>query len=209
MNTICLKLIMRATDAKRLITIKIDIKERLIKTMITWKFNENDFKINENTNTLIPEGDHRVIVSRVTIKTYSSGNEGFEIMLDVSGYPGKLWHRIIMDPANPEKTNHHLGKFFESFGITEYDLNDYESWVGKDGAVRVKHDIYNGSMTAKVLFCITRAYQAKLPAWGQAAIARTFEKSTYEQPINIPTMPNEPVLSVPSRPAMNFNGFTF
>jgi hypothetical protein len=94
--------------------------------MINWTFNKNDFKINENTNTLIPEGDHRVVVSRVTIKTYSSGNEGFEIMLDVSGYPGKLWHRIIIDPTNPEKTNHHLGKFFESFVITNYDLNCYE-----------------------------------------------------------------------------------
>ena len=53
--------------------------------MINWTYNQNDFKINENKNTLIPEGDHRVVVNRVTIKTYSSGNEGFEIMLDVSG----------------------------------------------------------------------------------------------------------------------------
>ena len=38
--------------------------------MINWTFNKNDFKINENTNALIPEGDHRVVVSRVTLKTY-------------------------------------------------------------------------------------------------------------------------------------------
>ena len=175
--------------------------------MINWTYKSEDFRINENTNALIPEGDHRVVVSRVTEKTYSSGNEGFEIMLDVSGYPGKLWHRIIIDPTNPEKTNHHIGKFFESFGITNYDLNDYEDWVGKDGAVRVKHDSYNGSISAKVLFCITRAYQAKLPAWKEPVGARASEKPMYEQSVNhTPAMPNEYVAPVPQR-QKTFDGF--
>ena len=176
--------------------------------MINWNYNAEDFKINENTNALIPEGDHRVMVSRVTVKTYSSGNDGFEIMLDVSGYPGKLWHRIIMDPTNPEKTNHHLGKFFESFGITNYDLNRYEDWVGKDGAVRVKHDDYNGSMSAKVLFCITRAYQKKLPEWREPMRAITNVAPTYSQPFNsAPAMPNEYVQPTPPRRQMEFKGF--
>ena len=180
--------------------------------MINWTYKAEDFKINENTNALIPEGDHRVVVSRVTVKTYSSGNDGFEIMLDVSGHSGKLWHRIIMDPANPEKTNHHLGKFFESFDITNYDLNDYESWVGKDGAVRVKHDCYNGSMSAKVLFCITRAYQAKLPDWSEPMCSKsTYQKSapTYSQPFNsAPAMPNEYVQPAPPQHQKTFDGFT-
>lgn len=180
--------------------------------MINWNYNKNDFKITENT--LIPEGDHRVAVSRVTFKTYSSGNDGFEIMLDVSGYPGKLWHRIIIDPSNPEKTNHHLGKFFESFNITDYDLNHYESWVGKDGAVRVKHDSYEGAVSAKVIFCITRAYQAKLPAWREPDGAKIYEPTRAKQagtaqPFNnIPSMPNEYVPSAPKR-EMKFEGFTF
>jgi hypothetical protein len=174
--------------------------------MITWTYNSNDFKLNENT--LIPEGDHRVVVSKVTIKTYSSGNEGFEIMLDVSGYPGKLWHRIIMDPMNPEKTNHHLGKFFESFGITDFDLNCYESWVGKDGAVRVKHDTYNGSMSAKVLFCITRAYQDKLPAWGEPSRTGAGKTSMYAQPFNsTQSTPNVYAQTTPPQHQMPFNGF--
>lgn len=176
--------------------------------MINWTYNAQAFKANETS--IIPEGDHRVVVSRVTVKTYSSGNDGFEIMLDVSGYSGKLWHRIIMDPTNPEKTNHHLGKFFESFGITNYDLNCYEDWVGKDGAVRVKHDNYNGSMSAKVLFCITRAYQAKLPAWGEPAGARVYEKSVQGQSFNnVPAMPNEYAQTIPQRPPMEFKGYSF
>ena len=184
--------------------------------MINWEFNEKDFKINENT--IIPEGDHRVMVRKVTIKTYSTGNEGFEIMLDVSGCSGKLWHRIIMDPNNPEKTNHNIGKFFESFGITNYDLNCYESWVGKDGAVRVKHDTYNGSMTAKVLFCITRAYQDKLPAWREPTNIKSEPKknnehdpmyntvSTFNEP---PTMPNEHTATRPPIRQLKFEGFSF
>lgn len=175
--------------------------------MINWNYNAADFKQHENTNVLIPEGDHRVVVSRVTVKTYSSGNEGFEITLDVSGHSGKLWHRIIMDPTNPEKTNHHLGKFFESFGITNYDLNCYEDWVGKVGAVRVKHDCYNGSMSAKVLFCITRAYQAKLPAWREPMATRVSTAPTYSQPFNsAPAMPNE---YVPKQNHPKFDGFRF
>ena len=174
--------------------------------MINWTYKSEDFKINDNT--LIPEGDHRAMVSRVTVKTYSSGNDGFEIMLDVSGYPGKLWHRIIMDPSNPEKTNHHLGKFFESFGITNYDLNYYEDWVGKDGAVRVKHDSYNGSMSAKVLFCITRAYQDKLPAWRESMVERANVALMNSRTINsTPAMPNEYVPPAPPQPQKTFNGF--
>ena len=178
--------------------------------MINWNYNAADFKQHESTNVLIPEGDHRVVVNRVTVKTYSSGNDGFEIMLDVSGHPGKLWHRIIMDPTNPEKTNHHLGKFFESFGITNYDLNCYEDWVGKDGAVRVKHDCYNGSMSAKVLFCITRAYQTKLPAWRETAYVSSNEKSVSKQVFNsIPTMPNEHIPAILPQRQLELDGFKF
>ena len=172
--------------------------------MINWNYNAADFKQHENTNALIPEGDHRVVVRKVTVKTYSSGNDGFEIMLDVSGHSGKLWHRIILDPSNPEKTIHHLGKFFESFGITNYDLNRYDEWVWKDGAVRVKHDSYNGSMTAKVLFCITRAYQAKLPAWGEPMVVRNKVMPMSNQPFNnIPVTPN----TTPPQCQKSFDGF--
>ena len=176
--------------------------------MINWTYNAKDFKINENT--LIPEGDHRVVVNKVTVKTYSSGNEGFEIMLDVSGYAGKLWHRIIIDPTNPERTNHHLGKFFESFGITNYDLNCYDEWVGKDGAVRVKHDSYGESVSAKVIFCITRAYQAKLPEWNEPIGARV--NATHESCRSFnsaPAMPNEYVPTIPPQHPLMLDGFKF
>ena len=187
--------------------------------MINWTYNAKDFRMNENT--LIPEGDHRVVIAGVKVKTYSSGNDGFEIMLDVSGYNSRLWHRIIMDPYNPERTNHNLGKFFESFGIINYDLNYYEDWVGKDGAVRVKHDSYGGSVSAKVIFCITRAYQDKLPAWGQPSCTKTLDKSEVSrvtETFNVinqtpcrptPPMPNEYKVPVVNPTQKVFTGFSF
>jgi hypothetical protein len=166
-----------------------------------------------NETTLIPEADHRVVVNKVTLKTYRSGNDGFEIMLDVSGYPNKLWHRIILDPTDPEKTNHHLGKFFESFGITDYDLNHFESWVGKDGAVRVKHDTYDGSTSAKVLFCITRAYQGKLPPWGQPSGSpksktgsAPFGNTFFDDVSSVAKEQDPPAAKIPER---KFAGFSF
>ena len=38
--------------------------------MINWTYNSKDFKINENTNNLIPEGDHRVNI-RTQLRTKS------------------------------------------------------------------------------------------------------------------------------------------
>lgn len=188
--------------------------------MINWNYKHENLNINDPS--LIPEGDHRVVVNRVTVKTYSTGNEGFEIMLDVSGYPNKLWHRIILDPLNPDRTNHNISKFLESFGITDYNLNNYEDWVGKDGAVRVKHEVYNGSIMPKVLFCITRAYQGKLPAWGQPSDKPRYNKPHVNRLIesintatsnslfnNTPPMPNEYVPPKIDPLMREYTGFSF
>ena len=64
---------------------------------------------------------------------------------------------------DPKKTNQSIGSFFDSFGITDYDLSHYRNWIGKVGAVRVKHEEYNGTTSAKVAYCISRAKQDKLP----------------------------------------------
>ena len=129
---------------------------------MAWIFNPNEYEAKEFS--IIPAGDHRVRISNVEGKTFKSGNNGFEITLEVSGHGGSLWFYLVLDPADTKKTNQRIGTFFESFGITDYDLSHYRGWIGKVGGVRVKHEEYNGSQSAKVAFCLNRKNQDKLPA---------------------------------------------
>lgn len=140
--------------------------------MINWQFNPNEY--DESSFAPIPAGDHRVRINDVVEKTFKSGSQGFEITLDVSGHSGKLWYYLVLDPNDTKKTNQRLGSFFDSFGITNYNLAQYQSWKGKIGAVRVKHEEYNGEQQAKVAFPLSRKNQDKLAPWkesGNAAAA--------------------------------------
>ena len=131
--------------------------------MANWTFNSNDYTAREFAP--IPEGDHRVRITKVVEKVFNSGKEGFEITLDVNGHNSKLWYYMVLDPMDRQKTNQRLGMFFDSFAITDYDLSHYDNWVGKDGAVRVKHGGYMGTITAQVAFCLGRKQQYRLPKW--------------------------------------------
>lgn len=142
---------------------------------INFTFNPSDYT--ENDFSIIPVGDHRVRIFEVTERNFSSGNQGFEITLEVSGHNSKLWFYLVLDANDQKRTNQRLGDFFNSFGITNYNLNAYNTWVGKIGAVRVKHEEYNGNMSAKVAFCLSKKKQDSLPAWvekGGSAPAMNF-----------------------------------
>ena len=89
--------------------------------------------------------------------------------------------------------------FFDSFGITDYDLSHYDNWVGRDGAVRVRHGAYRGTITAQVAFCLGRSQQDRLPAWQN-------QTSTYQNR-NFSAEPVNPQPSVV--PQRNFDGFHF
>ena len=128
-----------------------------------WQFNPNDYQPTEFS--IIPAGDHRVRIADAEFKTFNSGSQGFEITLDVSGHGSRLWFYLVLDPSDTKKTNQRIGAFFESFDISDFDLNHYKGWIGKIGAVRVKHEEYNGSQTAKASFCISRKKQEQLPPW--------------------------------------------
>ena len=130
--------------------------------MANWIFNKADYE--EKDFSPIPAGEHRVRIADVVFKTFKSNNEGFEITMDVSGYNSKLWHYLVLKHDDPKKTNQNIGSFFDSFGITDWDMSHYRNWIGKVGAVRVKHEDYNGTTSAKVSYCIARSKQDKLPA---------------------------------------------
>ena len=129
--------------------------------MANWIFNKAEYE--EQDFAPIPAGEHRVRIAEVIEKTFSTGNQGFEITMDVSGFNSKLWYYLVLDASDTKKTNQRIGSFFDSFGITDYNMANYPRWKGKVGAVRVVHEEYNGEQQAKVRFCLNRKNQDKLP----------------------------------------------
>jgi hypothetical protein len=137
--------------------------------MANWTFDPSQY--NEKNFELIPVGDYRARISDVVEKKFSSGNEGYEITLEINGYKSKMWFYLVLDPADPAKTNQRIGDFFNSFGITNPAMGSGKQWVGLVGAVRVKHEEYQGNNTAKVAYCINRKRQETLEAWKNGGAA--------------------------------------
>lgn len=131
--------------------------------MTNWNYNRNEYSARNFAP--IPEGDYRVTISNVTEKLFNSGNEGFEITFEVPNHTSKLWYYLVLDPNDSKKTNQRIGMFFDSFAIHDEDLSHYEDWIGRDGAVRVRHNMYNGEIKASVAFCLSRSQQQKFPGF--------------------------------------------
>ena len=135
--------------------------------MATWNFDPNMYQ--ETDFAIIPAGDHRVRIIDVLDRKFNSGNEGYEITLAVNGYNSKLWFYLVLDASDPKKTNQRIGDFFNSFGITDHNMGSGKQWIGKVGAVRVKHEEYNNAMSAKVAYVLNRKNQDKLAPWKENA----------------------------------------
>lgn len=138
--------------------------------MANWNYDPSQYE--EKHFELIPAGDYRARIADVVEKKFKSGNEGYEITLNINGYNSKLWFYLVLDASNPQQTNQRIGDFFNSFGITSPAMGTGKQWVNCVGAVRVKHEEYNGEMQAKVAYCLSRDRQDKLAPWaGNAAAA--------------------------------------
>jgi hypothetical protein len=131
--------------------------------MANWTFDPSQYE--EKHFEIIPVGDYRARIADVEERTFKSGNEGYEIELNINGYNSKLWFYLVLDKSNAARTNQSLGDFFNSFGITNYSLGSGKQWIGSVGAVRVKHELCNGENQAKVAYCISRDRQEKLAPW--------------------------------------------
>ena len=131
--------------------------------MANWTFDASLYE--EQDFSIIPAGDHRVRIEGVEEKVSKSGNEMYEITLAVNGYNSKLWFYLVLDQSDVKKTTQRIGDFFDSFGITDKSMGSGKQWIGKVGAVRVKHEEYNGNMSAKVNYVIKRKNQDKLEPW--------------------------------------------
>lgn len=151
--------------------------------MNSWVFDPSQYS--EKNFEIIPVGDYRARIADVVEKTFSSGKSGYEITLDINGYNSKMWFYLVLDPSNVAQTNQRIGDFFNSFGVTNYALGTGKQWVGLVGAVRVKHEAYNGENRAKIAYCIARSRQDKLPAWKNTAGATAVAAPVAEE-ISIP-----------------------
>ena len=139
--------------------------------MVNWNFNAADYE--EQSFKPIPIGDHRVRIASAEEQTSNSGRQMIKLVLDVSGYNSTIWHFIVFMPDNQKLTNQKLGELWNSFGIQQGNFN-LNSWVGKVGAAKVKHEDYNGEPSAKIAYFINKNKQDKLPAWKEAANVNVF-----------------------------------
>ena len=136
--------------------------------MVNWNFNAADYE--ETSFKPIPIGDHRVRIASAEEQTSGSGRQMIKLVLDVSGYSSTIWHYIVFMPENQKLTNQKLGELWNSFGIQQGNFN-LQSWVGKVGAAKVKHEDYNGETNAKIAYFINKDRQDKLPAWKEPSNA--------------------------------------
>lgn len=155
---------------------------------IAWNYDPSQYQ--EKNFEIIPVGDYRARIADVVEKTFNSGNQGYEITLDINGYNSKMWFYLVLDASNVAQTNQRIGDFFNSFGITNPAMGSGKQWVGAVGAVRVKHELYNGENRAKVAYCLARNRQDNLPAWkntaGAAAPTTAPVTGTVEIPDDLP-----------------------
>lgn len=113
----------------------------------------------------LPEGKYRVRIKSADKAVSSKGNDMLVLQLEVSGSTKILYHYIVFMPDKAEITNRMLTQFFDSFkDIEEGDFN-MNNWIGKVGAVMLKHEEYNGEKRERISYFISADKQSDLPAW--------------------------------------------
>lgn len=116
-------------------------------------------------STPLAEGDYRVRINQASLSEDEDGNIRLEIVFDLSGKIRKLWYGIIISLDDHEAVSNKLNNLFQSFGISSSEEENFDSWVGRMGAVRVKPANYCGKPVDRVVFCLSKEYQKRLPAW--------------------------------------------
>ena len=114
----------------------------------------------------LPEGKYRIRIKSVEKAiSKNSGNDMLAFQFEVSGERALLFHYITFLVDKPEITNRMLTSFFDSFkDIPDGDFN-LNNWVGKVGACVVKHDEWDGKVSAKISYFIKADKQGDLPPW--------------------------------------------
>lgn len=130
-----------------------------------WDYKRDESGNNGNYVTKVPEDKIRVRIKSAEKAVSSAGNDMLVLQLDVSGYPDIIYHYIVFMQDNPQLTNQKLTQFFDSFKDIPDGEMDMSKWIGKVGAAKIKHEEYNGNVSAKVHWFVHADKQGDLPAW--------------------------------------------
>lgn len=154
---------------------------------INWNFDSNDYE--EQSFKPIPVGEHRIRIQSAEEQVSRNQKQMIKLVLEVSGYNSTIWHFLVFLPDNAKLTNQKLGELWNSFGIPYGDFN-LNSWAGKVGAAKVKHEDYDGQPNPKIAYFISKDRQDKLPAWqeptGKAALTGNGNTGAYDPIDDLP-----------------------
>ena len=151
--------------------------------MINWQFNADE--VEDREFEPLPVGDYRVRIENVEERE-GQNYPYYAITFKVSGDNRKLWYNLVFMSGEKSKyTNTNLANIWNSFDIPVGEL-DYIKWIGKVGAVRVKHEMYNGEPQARVAYFIKRDKQDSLPDWNEEAPMKIDDDFTLLEDDEIP-----------------------
>jgi hypothetical protein len=117
--------------------------------MIEWEYDGREYT--KDDFTLVPEGEYEVRIKEAKEKVSKTGKNMIVMTLNLVELPqyGSLFYNLVFDPAYPGMTNQRLGRVYDSFGITQGNLDPY-TWAGYRGVARVKHREFEGKTRAEV-----------------------------------------------------------
>lgn len=127
-----------------------------------------DFKKEEGDKLEVSK--YRLKVVEADKMTSKNGRDMLALKFAVSGKQIPLYHYIVFLDDTPERrtiTNKNLTQFFESFGINmdNGEWKETANYIGKVGACQTKESEYNGEISIKVHYFLSKKEQAELPPW--------------------------------------------
>jgi hypothetical protein len=126
-----------------------------------WDYDQNQYSKEDYNFPLIPEGEYQVKILDVKYKIASTGKDMYAMKLGLINEPGILFYNLVFNPDNPQNTNQNLGRIYDSFDIPMGEM-DSGKWIGKVGAAKVKHELYNNKNRAVVENFLIRERQEEL-----------------------------------------------
>lgn len=109
-----------------------------------WDYDKKQYSKEDRTFSLCPEGYHQVRITKVEYKQTSTQKDMFVISLATVGLEDECFlnYHLVFDHTNPGMTNQRLGRIYDSFDISEGNMNIESEWKGKVGAAEVIHEDY-------------------------------------------------------------------